>query len=273
MLKTIEPNQLAVVQQAENRVAVALQSRKILEMQKSEALTQMLNIISITYFETGQKTDDKMLAVLAKTTYEEVKEYFKWLRIGEMKVAFANGTRGEYGDYFGINIKTFHGWIKAFQTSEIRKAELQKKNQQEEPPVVIDRNKAASDYWRTVLRIFEAVRSGENPAIPFAYTMIKKLWNEGLIYFDAATGAEYVAEAKREIKQEKESFGRPLSKKESVKLLSMAAMVAAIESDDLTEQQDRMIKARAAEIAIMKHFALCDEKHLRDTIQKIIDRK
>jgi hypothetical protein len=275
MLKTIEKTELATTGQAFlSPVGEALRSPRILDMKKGEALEAILDVISVTFFVTGQKADEKLLAVLSKSTYEEVKEYFKWLRVGEIKLAMAKGARGEYGDFYGLNIRTFHQWIKGYQMSEIRKEELSRlKSDDPEPLANVDRNKVSSDYWRTVLAIFEAIRSGSAPYIPLAHKMMHKMWKEGLIEFSTARAAEYLKQAENSFYAQKAMMEKPKTKKESLQSISLLALISAMEADQLTDEQDKLIKATAAEIAIKDQLRTCDEQKFRTIIQKLIDRK
>jgi hypothetical protein len=50
----------------------------------------------------------------------EIKRYFINLKIDELDLCFQNGVRKVYGEYFGLNIVTFHQWIKSFMAEEKR---------------------------------------------------------------------------------------------------------------------------------------------------------
>src|SRR5690606_11386191 len=52
---------------------------------------------------------------------QEIRENFPNIRIEEIPIAIKRGTRKEYGDYFGLNVISFSGFLKSYLESEDRK--------------------------------------------------------------------------------------------------------------------------------------------------------
>ena len=59
-----------------------------------------------------------------KALLEEIKTSFKSIRIDELVIAFKNGARGEFGEFFGLSVVTFNKWINGHQISEKRREAL-----------------------------------------------------------------------------------------------------------------------------------------------------
>lgn len=75
---------------------------------------EMVEIISRTYQTAGQRAeaDDQMFQVQEITA--DLRERFPALTLDEVRKAFANGVRGVYGTFMGLNVKTYNEWLNAF---------------------------------------------------------------------------------------------------------------------------------------------------------------
>ena len=95
---------------------------------RSELENEIVILMTETYYELGQKLEEREMFTLCERFKQELLLNFRWLTFEEVKMAFHKGARKEYGDYFGLNIVTFHNWIKAFQTDKKRADTLIKQN-------------------------------------------------------------------------------------------------------------------------------------------------
>lgn len=120
---------LATIKPTGNPYALALSSAKILEQKKADACQQIVDILSKLHFEAGQGTEEKKLMLTAIALHDEIKTYFPFLRMEELRLALSNGIRGEYGEFRGgINIVSFNAWIRGYQHSEARKEAIAAKS-------------------------------------------------------------------------------------------------------------------------------------------------
>jgi hypothetical protein len=103
-----------------NHYLTALNSKLIVDMQQNELKDRVIKTLAKTYIDCGKVIESKELISLSNGVINEIKRYFINLKIDELDLCFQNGVRKVYGEYFGLNIVTFHQWIKSFMAEEKR---------------------------------------------------------------------------------------------------------------------------------------------------------
>lgn len=93
----------------------------------AETLT---DLISGLYQYCGQTIQKEDLRIQVDTLITEIQENFSYYKIDEVKIALKNGVRNKYGDYFGLNPKTYGGWLKAYKMDPDR---IEAKQKEEDP--------------------------------------------------------------------------------------------------------------------------------------------
>jgi hypothetical protein len=104
----------------QNHYLTALNSKLIVDMQQNELKDRVIKTLAKTYIDCGKVIESKELISLSNGVINEIKRYFINLKIDELDLCFQNGVRKVYGEYFGLNIVTFHQWIKSFMAEEKR---------------------------------------------------------------------------------------------------------------------------------------------------------
>ena len=104
----------------DNHYLTALNSKLIVDMQQAELKDRVIKVLAKTYIDCGKVIESKELISLSNGVINEIKRYFINLKIDELDLCFQNGVRKVYGEYFGLNIVTFHQWIKSFMAEEKR---------------------------------------------------------------------------------------------------------------------------------------------------------
>jgi hypothetical protein len=104
----------------DNHYLTALNSKLIVDMQQQELKDRVIKTLAKTYIDCGKVIESKELMSLSNGVINEIKRYFINLKIDELDLCFQNGVRKVYGEYFGLNIVTFHQWIKSFMAEEKR---------------------------------------------------------------------------------------------------------------------------------------------------------
>ena len=104
----------------DNHYLTALNSKLIVDMQQQELKDRVIKVLAKTYIDCGKVIESKELISLSNGVINEIKRYFINLKIDELDLCFQNGVRKVYGEYFGLNIVTFHQWIKSFMAEEKR---------------------------------------------------------------------------------------------------------------------------------------------------------
>lgn len=104
----------------QNHYLTALNSKLIVDMQQTELKDRVIKTLAKTYIDCGKVIEPKELMSLSNGVINEIKRYFINLKIDELDLCFQNGVRKQYGEYFGLNIVTFHQWIKSFMAEDKR---------------------------------------------------------------------------------------------------------------------------------------------------------
>lgn len=89
-------------------------------MQQTELKDRVIKTLAKTYIDCGKVIESKELMSLSNGVINEIKRYFINLKIDELDLCFQNGVRKQYGEYFGLNIVTFHQWIKSYMAEDKR---------------------------------------------------------------------------------------------------------------------------------------------------------
>ena len=87
------------------------------EMPQDYLQNQILNLVSKTFFTLGQQSSDENLVLISTEVTRDVMKDFYMLSLQEIEIAFGEGVRGKYGDFYGLNIVTFNKWMQFYLDS------------------------------------------------------------------------------------------------------------------------------------------------------------
>jgi len=147
----------------------------------------------------AKKLGSEQMDFLANEVTDAIIEKYPGIRISEIKTAFANGIRGEYGEYFGLSVVTFDNFIKSYILSPER-ANLSKTTPMLEGPTMPTSHemfKTAKYNALEAYKLFSLNKSFERIALA-AYTFLDGL---NLIKFTAKEKWDFIDEAKIELKR------------------------------------------------------------------------
>lgn len=96
-------------------------SAKIIDREQEDVETELVTIVTSTYSIAGQKADPGTLAIYASEFYCRLMEVYPRVTIDEVRHALRNGVYDEYGEYFGLNVKTFIFFIRSYMNSDARR--------------------------------------------------------------------------------------------------------------------------------------------------------
>lgn len=142
----MQNNQLNVITQdryllmktpAEQKMLLLMDSAKAIHTD----LTSYGDLVSILHHYTyGKVTEEQEqdLTVQARDLKEEIKKHFPAISFEEVKIALNNTIRKAYGDFYGLNIVTYHNGIKSYlnaaETLNAKRAVLARLN----PPHTVE---------------------------------------------------------------------------------------------------------------------------------------
>jgi len=76
--------------------------------------------VQLVFQIAGQTPEKKDVLFICREVLKDVKTKYKALTLKEIEFAFASGVRGEYGDFYGINVASISKWLKAYYNSPER---------------------------------------------------------------------------------------------------------------------------------------------------------
>lgn len=133
----------------EQRLCTALSEPKVSEMVSEELLERISKLLPQTYILVGfQMPQLNDLTVVGTKLCSELLESFPTLTYGEVALCFELGVKGEYGDFMGLNIRTYIRWLKAYKQSDFRYRQVvdrEKRQQTALPPVSEAYNRERED--------------------------------------------------------------------------------------------------------------------------------
>ena len=105
---------------SEREIALASFQVKIAVLDRLDLKMELLKLVGQTHLDCGFKVDKETLAQTIDTLVDDLQKYNSSLSFQEIELAFKNGWKKEYGDFFGLNNATYFGWVNAYTFGEKR---------------------------------------------------------------------------------------------------------------------------------------------------------
>ena len=208
----------------------------VLTVVKEDLFRAVNAAIAKCYADLNFKVPDDPSYLVNEVT-DSIMERFPSMRIAEIPVAFANGIRGKYGEYFGLCVISFEQFIQGYLDSQDRVKLVEEKNrlqiEEKTEPTADEKFNTAK---KLVTEAAERVRAGKPIGIT-ATAMYSFLNSLGLIGKDYKTGM--MQEALTLLIKEKETdlaYATDLMKRRQLNN-ALELLKQNIANDILTSQQ------------------------------------
>ena len=206
-------------------------------------------MVQTLYASLGQVPSADDVAVIIRGVCTDLQTRFKTLTLHEVKIALDNGVRGEYGEYFGINIVSINRWLKAYSASDERKEALRIYNTAQLPqkcqPTNDEKRTMMHGACKRAYQIF--VETGI--VYDFGNAVYDHLDSEGLIKISKEKKMEIFETARRELIAEAKQIA--VTKNGDAKI----PYINALKSIENNNKDTRCkIAARAKRIALLLFF-------------------
>ena len=167
-----------------NKMRMAFQTPRIIDMTPRDLSTFITSQIVQSYIMVGYQTyNEKDICVLTAKLSSDLQESYPYLHRGEIVICFELGAKGEYGDYTGVNLRTFCKWLKAYKTSDLRYRVIKQIEQEKEvkalPAVSREYNEEKMNLL--IIRRFHEYKNCPDLEIPLASILYKDLQSRGFI--------------------------------------------------------------------------------------------
>ena len=207
---------------------------------------------------------------LVNEVTDSIMERFPSVRIAEVPVAFANGIRGKYGEYFGLCVVSFEQFIQGYLESDDRVKLVQDKNRlQIEEKSEPTANEKFDTAKQLVVDAYEKVKADKSVGITATtvYTFLNTL---GLIGTDYKHGA--MEDALLQLIKDKEmeiALCTNLAKRRELNA-ALEMLKQNLANDILTKEQHEERKRVAKRMVITNWLrdALMNEANLPQIIEQ-----
>lgn len=100
--------------QQEREIILARNGERIRMMPESSVGRELSILITKTHIACGQPINEGVVSLGMTMLLEDIIKYFGTLTMSEITQAFRLGTMGEFGEWFGLNNKTYLQWCKGY---------------------------------------------------------------------------------------------------------------------------------------------------------------
>lgn len=248
------------MQQVNHSVDTNLQLTKIpTDIDYAEMRTFICGIIMEAYQYCGQQmkgqTEQERVSELNYQTdhlLEDLQDVkLKRITLNEIKNAFRNGLKGEYGVYMGLNNKTYAFFLKSFVERKIVHYTPPKQIEAKLTPEQID--KINEEALKVCFDIYK--RKGE--IIDRGSATFKYLWRIGKIRFDKEQGDKYLLKADQmELARLNAELANAKLRFDKTSVIAANTGLDRLMSTDPTE----MVKAVARKLALLDYFKTIDNE-------------
>ena len=167
-----------------NKMRMAFQTPRITDIMPKDLTDFASAQIIQCYIIVGYLTyDEKDISVLAAKLCSDLRESYPYLHRGEIVICFELGAKGEYGDYTGVNLRTFCKWLKAYKTSDLRYRMIKQIEQEKEVKALpaVSREYNEQKMNQLIIRRFHEYKNCPDLEIPLASILYKDLQSRGFI--------------------------------------------------------------------------------------------
>lgn len=144
-----------------DRAKQAFEEQRIESYVTDVLTTRVSMLLRQSYIMAGFKVpepDD--LAIMTAKLSADLFESYRFLTFGEVTLCFELGIKGEYGDFMGLNMRTFTRWLKCYKMSDFRYRQVVDRERVQQaalPPVSEAYNRERED--RLLQNVYRYYRS------------------------------------------------------------------------------------------------------------------
>ncbi len=167
-----------------NKMRMAFQTPRIIDMTPRDLSTFITSQIVQSYIMVGYQTyNEKDICVLTAKLSSDLQESYPYLHRGEIVICFELGAQEQFGDYVGLNYRTFHKWLKAYKTSDLRYRVIKQMEQEKEVKALpaVSREYNEQSMNRLIIKRFHEYKNRPDLEIPFASILYQELQSRGFI--------------------------------------------------------------------------------------------
>lgn len=268
-----EAIQALKIETIQRQIAIARLKPKISELPSDAEsenlyLNSLKGLIMKTYADCGQVlnyesyivdgVEIKPIKFQVKELSDDIDKYFVFLTLDEIYIAFSEGVRGVYGEFYGLNNVTYFKWLKSYKESEQRRNALFELNKLREPVKIELPQKTYSNS-----EIYELNKSNiidfyynyylkEKECITFPYSLIYKT-------LDCAKIIDYSKNERIEMYKKAQFVLESKLRNDRAKGIIKGSKME-FEIKEIQEPKSQKVIIKAQEMLVIKFFDMCKEQ-------------
>lgn len=249
LTRFLESNEYKGLSEIDKEIVIAINHVKIKDYSLSDLINSLIVLIGKTHLSCGIDIRKDGRTEVINATIEELasdlQKYNSGLTFKEIEIAFKNGYKGTYGDFMGLNNKTYFHWINSYQYGESRckviKMALNEKQMNKE----LSEQEKEQILKNGALKCFENYKKS-NQIQDFGNVTYNYLVKSGQINYTKEIKDKIFAKAKQRLIYEKE-----LELTKSISLFEIKEIKDAIRNIDSSQS---LLISEAKKEALKQYF-------------------
>ena len=248
---------------------------KVIEYSDKNIVSEKIDtIINNTFAYKGQSpATEREYVFISNAVKEDVFHNFNLYTLKDIELAFKLGVRGEMGEYYGLNPKTFYDWLKKYKDKflfpALEKVEslLPKKTVQEPPKEVVQGNN--KEIVCNVLESFKQTKKYDfNDFGNMIYNFLERI---GIINFSIQEKENIISESKIKFKLDLAKRNEELNNLGKVyQKIDLTKAFDELERES-NKDYETQIKILAKKIALQRFIENCAYDNI--DLENIINQK
>lgn len=241
--------------------------KSIRNIDSNYAGLKITQIINRTIFESGFNSEKINIPELIVLVVQDIFSDFSHLTVSEISTAFRKGIRGDYGDFYGISVRSFYVWLKAYHERLQEALEALTRINKPENDIVSDEKKKIyhKEWLKSHIADFERYKSGEEIDIyDYGHVLYNYCKKHGIGYLTEKEKDDLFDKGKDIILK---NHSNEMAKS-SVQLMEFRDVVSSIVSGEINTSVRNKIIAEAKRLAIIKIYdkLIQENIHIKDLI-------
>ncbi len=172
---------------------------KIKNLEENDFKSKMIKLIGQTYLNCGFKLDEPQLFQTIDELCIDLQKYNSTLSFEEIELAFKNGYKKMYGDFFGLSNATYFWWVNAYSFAEtrlkVKKTIQMAKENENQPSKKLSQEETNKILKGATIKSFEDFKNGA-PIFDAGNVKYNFLDSLGLINFTIEQKNDFMVLAK-----------------------------------------------------------------------------
>lgn len=240
--------------------------RKIYLYEVKDAVREIKNIVFLSHQIINKVINAEEATTMAGLLYERMLDTYPSVTLEELKLVSLKGSAGDYGEYFGLNVKTYLGFVSEYLLSDKRKQSISK--YKEENRSKEETKKLTIKQWKELIQSdYKLYIEGAKDLI--AFTEKKYLLLIKLRIIHHASGLEWVEWVNKG--KEYLSFKKRIEAKkqqDNTILNQVVSLAQSFENGEIEKRDLRAVVFAARKLRYFSYFDYCIKNNITDLFKQ-----